>query len=422
MSLRRGLHLMPLFLTLCITPAGARPAGAQPASPAPKPPTIQASSAILVDAVSGQVLYEKNADLPRPPASTTKIMTAILLLENTRPDDVITASKRASETGGSSLNLQPGEKITARDLLYALMLRSANDGCVAAAERIAGSEAKFAAMMTQKAREIGATHTIFRNCNGLNEPPNSTTARDLALMARYAAAHFPEFNRVTDTKFYWIKRNINKEDNLLKNHAKFLWKFPGADGIKTGYTFPAGHCFVGAATWNGWRLISVVMRSPDYVTETARLMKYGFLAFEARRAAERGRVYASVPVREGRENAVPAAAQNAIQYVVPKGQPPEIVEIRPRFEPITAPVRPGEQIGTLEAWKDAKIIGSAPLVAVTGVERTAAATARDDGDGWYLFCALLGTVVIGYGTAAAKTARRRRHRLQALMRDLDCDR
>ncbi|HXG23294.1 MAG TPA: D-alanyl-D-alanine carboxypeptidase family protein, partial [Chthonomonadales bacterium] len=229
----------------------------------------------MIDAVSGQVLYARNADIPRPPASTTKIMTAILLLEHTRPEDIITASKHACETEGSGLHLKPGEKVSARDMLYALMLRSANDGCVAVAEHIAGSEARFAQMMTAKAREIGATDTTFKNSHGLDSPGHRTTARDLALIARYASI-YPEFNEVTRTKFYNLTRSSNSKDVLLRNHAKFLWKFPGADGVKTGYTNPAGRCFVGGATWNGWRLISVVLNSPDVVGETTRLMKYGF--------------------------------------------------------------------------------------------------------------------------------------------------
>src|SRR5207302_4336900 len=148
--------------------------------------------------ISCQVLYAKNADLPRPPASTTKIMTAILLLEYTRPDDVITAGIDAFDVEGSALHLHVGEKLTARDMVFALMLRSANDGCVAVAEHIAGSESKFAEMMTAKAHEIGAVNTTFLNCNGLNEPCNTTTARDLAIMARYAT-RFPLFNEAVRT-------------------------------------------------------------------------------------------------------------------------------------------------------------------------------------------------------------------------------
>lgn len=384
----------------------------------PKPPDIKASAAILMDAVSGQVLYARNADTPRPPASTTKIMTAILLLENTQPDDVITASKRAAETGESSLNLKPGEKITARDMLYALMLRSANDGCVAVAEHVAGSVEKFAVMMNEKAKEIGALHTTFRNPHGLNVPPNRTTARDLALMARYAS-RYPAFNAATRSKFYTITRTHNKGDILLKNHAKFLWKFPGADGIKTGYTRPAGRCFVGGATWKNWRLITVVLNSPDLVGETARLMKYGFHHFEARQAARQGEVCADVPVRGGSLKTVPATAQETIQYVVPKGQPGSVA-LQPKFEPLDAPVLEGTVIGMLEAYKDGQLIGSTPLLASCDVPQVAVAAVGGGGaPSGLLLLAALGLLVMRYGTALTKTTRRRRDRFAARMRSPD---
>jgi len=382
----------------------------------PHPPAIQAAAAILMDAETGQVLYARNPDVPRPPASTTKIMTAILLLENTQPTDILTASKRASDTGGSSLNLREGEKITAHDMLYALMLRSANDGCVAVAEHIAGSERKFAEMMTRKAKEIGAANTIFRNCNGLNENPNRTTARDLAMMARYAS-RYPAFNDAVHTKACTITRAAGDRDTLLINHAKFLWHFPGADGVKTGYTNPAGHCFVGAATWNGWRLISVVLHSPDIVRETSALMKYGFEHFHALDVVRAGQEIGTVPVHLGRRSTVTARAQSAVRYIVPNGESPN-VELRPRFLPVGAPLAAGAPVGALEVWIDGRQVGSAPLIAETSVERVAAA-APNRGSWWIFIMVLLGTVVIGNGTAIAQAARRGRCRLAAILRGPD---
>ncbi len=398
-------------------------AGAQlaPTSSAPpRVPAIQASSAILVDADTGQVLFEKNADIRRPPASTTKIMTAILLLENTQSSDILTASKRASQTGGSSLNLKLGEKVTAHDMLYALMLRSANDGCVVVAERVAGSEQKFADMMTRKAQEIGAVNTHFCNCNGLNENPNLTTARDLAIMARYAF-QFPEFDAAVHSKFFKIARAKENKDTLLKNHAKFLWQFPGADGVKTGFTNPAGHCFVGAATWKGWRLVSVVLHSPDIVRETAALMKYGFQSFEARKIVEPGQSFGSAKVQGGVQPMVAVASKEAIRYVTPRAATPS-VELRLHVDALNAPILAGAPVGVVEAWLDDKKIGSAPLIAVGSVEKSAAAAGGMLKAGWYLFVAAgiaAGMVLLGYGTTIAKTARIRRYRLKALLRDAD---
>jgi D-alanyl-D-alanine carboxypeptidase (penicillin-binding protein 5/6) len=411
---RPGRTLAALVLTLCASVLCLKiPAVAQEASAPPKPPAIRASAAILMDAESGQILYAKNPDLPRPPASTTKIMTAILLLENTRPEEVITASKRASEVDGSALYLRPGEKVTARDMLYALMLRSANDGCVAVAEHIDGSEGKFTERMNRKAREIGAVNTLFRNCNGLNKPANRTTARDLALMARYAF-RYPAFNETVQSRYYTIQRSIVKKDVVLKNHARFLWKFPGADGVKTGYTVPAGRCFVGSATWNGWRLISVVLNSPDIVAETGALMKYGFKSFEVRNIVESGQVCTNVPVKNGRPPLIPVAAKDAIRYAAPKGQPLNL-SLAPRVEPALAPVAAGATVGVLEVFANGKAVGSTPLVATGAAERALLSEAGGFLGGWMLWGGFT-ILVVGYAAAFTKNSRLRRDRVKALLR------
>jgi serine-type D-Ala-D-Ala carboxypeptidase (penicillin-binding protein 5/6) len=417
--MQRTLHTARI-LTFVLLLGVARHGDAQkpvPAKAGSKVPQVKASAAILVDAMTGQVLFAKNPDLRRPPASTTKIMTAILLLENTEPSDLIRASKKAFETEGSSLNLQLGEQITAQDMLYALMLRSANDGCVAVAEHVAGSEARFAQLMTARAHEVGATSTEFKNANGLNCAGHLTTARDLATMARYAQ-HFPEFSEATRTKFYTIARSTASKDIVLKNHAKFLWKYAGADGIKTGYTNPAGKCFVGGATRNGWRLISVVLNSPDVVEETTRLMNYGFNMFEAVPVASKGEVYAKVPVEGGDEPEVPVAAQDEVHVVQAKGQQAK-VELKTKFEAVKAPVPLGAPVGTLEAWADGKLVATTPLVSTVDVHKATVLAVGGMGSGRYLVLALVGTVVIGYGTAFAKTARRRGYRLSAILRSSD---
>lgn len=417
----RNRHLRGLAAFGLVFACVAAPAVRAQDAPAklPPPPVIKAYSAILMDAVSGQVLYARNADVPRPPASTTKIMTATLLLEHTKPTDVITVSKHAAETEGSSLHLKAGERITARDMLFALMLRSANDGCVAVAEHIAGSERRFAEMMTAKAREEGATHTLFQNPDGLNENPNYTSARDLALMARYAF-QYPAFDEAVSTKYYTVPRPPGELDTLLTNHAKFLWKFPGADGVKTGWTVPAGHCFVGAATWNGWRLISVVMHSPDIVAETSALMKYGFERFQAIDVVKAGQECASAPVQGGCQPAVQATAKDPIRYVTLRGARPNI-ELRPHLDEVRAPVAAGAPVGTLEAWLNGTMVGKTELVAAAGVDRAPmlAGVTSFPPRGWTLFGIVLGAGLVGYGTAITKTARRRRYRLKALLRNLD---
>jgi D-alanyl-D-alanine carboxypeptidase (penicillin-binding protein 5/6) len=372
----------------------------------------------LIDASTGQVLFEKNADVPRPPASTTKIMTAILLLESLAPDEIITASKAANETGGSSLSLAEGESITARDMLYALMLRSANDGCVAVAERIAGSEARFVEMMNEKARQIGCTRTRFVNCNGLNCDGHVTTARDLANMARYAS-RYPEFNEATRSKTRQITRSTASKDFVLKNHAKFLWKFPGADGVKTGWTVPAGRCFVGSATWNGWRLISVVLNSPDMVGETSLLMKYGFSKFERIDAGAPGAAFGSVSVDGGDPGSVPALLKEPLRIVRPKGGSAPY-ELRTVFDSVSAPIDAGAKVGVVEARFEGKTLGSGILVAASPVARSAMVAATGRGQRWYLWlAALVGLIGLRYGSSYSKAARIRRHRLKAVMRGVN---
>jgi D-alanyl-D-alanine carboxypeptidase (penicillin-binding protein 5/6) len=386
---------------------------------APNKPSVSALSAILIDAVSGQVLYAKSADTQRPPASTTKIMTSILLLENTHPDDVITAGQRASEVTGSSLNLAKGEKVTAADMLYALMLRSANDGCTATAEHIAGSVGNFVALMNAKAREIGCANTHFANPHGLNAKGHLTTARDLATMARYAT-QYPSFNQATRTKWQKIGRAPENKDNLLKNHAKFLWKFPGADGIKTGFTNPAGKCFVGSATWNGWRLISVVLNSGDPVEDTSALMRYGFKQYLPLAATQLGQVCGTANIKDGREATVEAVASRKLLAVTRKDAP-EHVEIRSEIQEMHAPVAQGATVGKVTAYLAGAPVDSAPLLAGKSVELlpvTSAVSRGASGGGWY-FVGSLGTAGILYATATSKSARRRRDRLKAGLRGAD---
>lgn len=386
---------------------------AVPYSPTP-PPDIKATSAILVDAETGQVLYERNADLPLPPASTTKLMTAILLEENTNPGDILTASKKAANEGGSSLHLEDGEKISAHDLLYALMLRSANDGCVVAAEHISGSEAKFAELMTKKAREIGAEEAFYHNCNGLNQNPNSISARDLSIIARYAL-RIPAINKAVATKYYVVHRSMDQQDTHLVNHDRFLWNYPGANGVKTGFTDPAGHCFVGAATHNGWRLISVVMHSPHWMHETIDLMNYGFHNFEPVVIADAGKAYANAKVTDGVSSSVEAILPNSIHCIVRKGTRPDY-SLKVSLDDVSAPVFKGERIGTLETFLDGKKLDFEPLVSDKTVRVSSLAKVKHMALLWLLLPIALGGLIVRYGTTITKNTRGRRYRIATYMR------
>ncbi len=346
-------------------------------------PDIQASSAILMDAVSGQVLYEHNADLQRPMASTTKIMTALLFCEHVPESGVITASKTASETRESSVHLKLGEQLTAHDLLRAMLMRSANDACVAAAEHIAGTEQNFAREMNNRAVQLGALHTHFTNSHGLHNPQHYTTARDLALIAR-AAMQIPRIEEVVRTLRCRIDRSIDKEDRTLRNHSHFLGHFPGADGIKTGYTVPAGHCYVGSATWGKWRLISVVLHSPNYVAETARMMNFGFHHFEQHAVVSPGETVGECPVKDGILPTVPVTVKLPVQVVIKKGENPSI-ESEIIWRSITAPVKIGEEVGSLAAKLNGIKIYSTPLITTSPMAQTEVSQIlhRTDSSRWF---------------------------------------
>ncbi|MGV3616076.1 MAG: D-alanyl-D-alanine carboxypeptidase family protein [Fimbriimonas sp.] len=276
---------------------------------------IKAKSAIIMDATTGKVLWSKDADTPRFPASTTKIMTGMLLLEHTQPEDVIIAPKDVDKVGESSMHLKPGEKVTARDMLYALMLRSANDGCYAVARHIAGSVPEFSRMMNERAKQIGCTNTHFNNPNGLNDPIHTTTARDLALIAREAMKN-PLFEEVVRTPKFQIQRSINQKDLHMVSRNKWLRKDATADGIKTGYTRPAGHCYVGSATRDGYRVITVVLKSENWQKDHQQMLDWAFKNHERYTLVGRDGEVAQVPIANGAKGTLTLGAVTPVETIL----------------------------------------------------------------------------------------------------------
>ncbi len=391
-------------------------------------PDVQAVSAILIDAVSGEVLYEKNADERRPMASTTKIMTALLFCESVKEGEIVSASSKACQVKESSLHLKPGEKLTSNDMLCAILMRSANDGCVAAAERAAGSEAVFVAKMNQRAAELGATNTHFMNPHGLHNKLHYTTARDLALIAR-AAIQQPRIREVVCLEKCKIVRSMNTRDVTMRNHSHFLGHYDGADGIKTGWTIPAGHCYVGSATRNGWQLISVVLKSPNYVHETAEMMNFGFGNFERHEVNHAGDIAGDCTVQNGIRPSVAVTVGRPLQFVTRKGEGAEFTR-HVTLAPTLAPVVAGSALGSLEVLVGGRQVTSSPLVALNAVP-VAPPVVKAAGSLWGRFVAIVGIFAAGlvslrYGTrfktrftASAKGARRRRSRLAPSLRDDD---
>lgn len=367
-------------------------AGAAAAARA-EPPRIAASAAILMDAETGQVLYEKNADQRRPIASTTKIMTALIILEHGKPDMMCTASKHAAQTPQSSIWLQPGEHLRLGDLLAAILVKSANDACVAAAEAVAGSEAAFVELMNRRAQALGATNTHFVNPNGLYDPQHYSSARDLALISQ-VALRVPRFAELVRTKSAAIPWAGKDYERALVNKNKLLSMMPGADGIKTGYVRESGQCLVASATRDRWQLIAVLLDSPDLWEEAPALLEYGFHNFRALCFARRGEPALTVPVRGGARAQLRLVPSATLMLVLPRwsnrGYTPRVELTRSR---IAAPVSAGEKMGRMVLTAGNRELTAVDLVAAEAVPRSVLASVRL-GTTWFVFSLLAAAMVV----------------------------
>ncbi len=328
-------------------------------------PTVKAKSAILMEASNGQVLYEKNAHQKLPPASLTKIMTALIVLERCDLDEVVTASENAVNTQPSSMNLRVGEQVKVRDLLYAIMLRSANDASVALAEHVAGSVEAFAELMNARAKELGATNTNFTNPHGLHHPDHYSTAYDLALIARKAMEN-ETLRQIVAERYHIVERSINQDDLWMVNKAKFLQMYPFAEGLKTGYTRPAGFCFAGSASKDGRRLITVVLNSDQREQDTIALMEHGFNDWTVLHLGLQGTVVGKVAVERGQMESVPVRLSQSALYVVPKRER-EGYRWELELPMLTAPVSENQPAGYAVLWKGENALLKVPLTTVSAV-------------------------------------------------------
>ncbi|WP_170292081.1 D-alanyl-D-alanine carboxypeptidase family protein [Heliobacterium mobile] len=246
----------------------------QPLTAATAAPHVSAVAAVLLDGESGTVLYERNAYQARPPASTTKIVTAILGFEYGDVQDEVVVSDKAGNTGEASINLYPGERVALGDLLTGALVRSGNDACVSISEHVAGSEEFFTLWMTAKSRVLGGRSSQFYNTNGLPHKKHWTSAYDLAVIARHAMKN-PQFSATVKQKNAFLN-NRDGWPKKISNTNALLWSYPFADGVKTGTTDAAGQCLVASATKNNRQLIAVVLRSNDRFGDCMRLFEYGF--------------------------------------------------------------------------------------------------------------------------------------------------
>lgn len=306
-----------------------------------------AKGAILIEADTNKVLYEKNADAKLPMASTTKVMTAILAIENLDLDTIVAVDERASGIEGSSMYLGVGEKISVRNLLYGLMLRSGNDAAIELAILVSGSTEEFAELMNKKAVEIGALDTNFANPNGLPVDNHYTTAHDLALIASYAMQN-ETFREVVSTQYIKMPWDGNTYDRVLQNKNKILWKYEGGNGIKTGYTDEAGRCLVSAAYRDGMQLICVVLNCPDMFTDSMNMLDYGFENYERFKVLSSGEELGEVKVNEGTSSIFKATAPYDIMVTIKKCDEENVKTNITIPQTVDAPITDGQTIGSIE--------------------------------------------------------------------------
>lgn len=321
-------------------------------------PLITAQSYILLDAKANQIIMEHQAHELRPPASTTKIMTAILALELGNLWQQVEVSKKAATVGEATINLEPGEKIALNNLIKGALIKSGNDATIAIAEHLAGSEELFVFLMNRKAKMLGAKHTSFQNPNGLPKKGHYSTAYDLALMARYGM-NKKMFEGIVSTKETAIPWEGKTWNRFLKNTNKLLWKYPGANGVKTGTTKEAGNCLVASAQRNDRLLIAVVLNSQDRFGDATKLLNYGFdnsVLRKIPRGSEFGALYAA----QGEMNRIPLVTAADFYYLQKPGDNIErkIITAKCRFDYLNK----GTPVGYLILLSNGREMGRVPLV------------------------------------------------------------
>ena len=320
---------------------------------------VSAEKAILVDAATGRVIYEKNADQRSLIASTTKIMTALVVCEQCNVLDRMRIPKEAVGIEGSSMYLREGEVLTVQELLYGLMLASGNDAAVALAIYCGGTVEGFAELMNDKARLLGLSGTHFENPNGLDSPGHYSTARDLAVLAAYAMGN-PIFAKTVSTK------SVTVGSRYLTNHNKLLWQVEGADGVKTGYTRAAGRILVSSAVREGRRLICVTINAPDDWRDHASLINEGFSRYQVRQIVAQGDRVGELEVAGG-EGRVALLAAEDVSYALAEGEAVEIVLPGTGF--VYAPVAEGADAGFAHVTVDGKAVLKFPVVYGKTVEQ-----------------------------------------------------
>jgi serine-type D-Ala-D-Ala carboxypeptidase (penicillin-binding protein 5/6) len=369
-SLKNHNHWLKALLLL----AGVMLAGsslAQQPQIIPRPPQINASSYILIDAATGSVLVEENADIPLPPASLTKIMTVYVadseLANGTISlDDEVHVSIKAWQAEGSKMFIQEGTRVRLEDILRGIIIQSGNDSSIALAEHIAGSEDAFADMMNQHAQLLGMTNSHFTNASGLPDPDHYMSARDLAILAEAAIRNFPESYKI------YGEREFTFNNIRQPNRNSLLFTDRNVDGMKTGHTDEAGYCLVASSERDGMRLITVVMGTSSTdarAVETQKLLTYGYRFFETHELFSGNLVLDQAKVWSGKAESVDLGVASTITATIPRGQAASLVTSVTMDDNINAPIAAGQVLGKVTVSLGDQVYYDGPLIAMQDVER-----------------------------------------------------
>ncbi len=366
MTLKAPIYsLIIAVIALCVTSI------AQAAAPIiPAPPSLAAKSWLLVDAKTGHIITEYNADQTLPPASLTKMMTTYIASEqiasgNISYDDMVRVSEKAWRKGGSKMYIREGTEVKLKDLLRGIIIQSGNDASIAMAEHIAGSEDAFADLMNQTAYSLGMTSSNFKNATGWPAKDHYTTARDLSLLARAIINDHPEDYAIYSEKEFTYNKIRQPNRNTL------LWQDDSVDGIKTGHTDEAGYCLVSSAVKNDMRLISVVMGTKsekDRAAESQKLITYGFRFFETVQSYSENQELVNSEIWKGETNTIKLGTEEAIWLTIPRGTANDIEAELEMPELLQAPISQGEKIGTIKLTLNGDTIATKPLIALETVE------------------------------------------------------
>ncbi len=324
---------------------------------------ISGECACLIEAKTGRVLYSKNETTKHAMASTTKIMTAIIALEESSPEDIVEMSINAANTEGSSVYAEAGDKLTMKDMVYGLMLNSGNDAAVAIAEHISGDVSSFCQKMNQKAKELGAKDTNFKNPNGLYDDDHYTTAKDLAIITRYAMQN-QDFCEIVSTKSKTVNIIDTGKELYFGNHNKMLWNYDGAVGVKTGYTSDTGRCLVSAAQREGCLLIAVTLDAPNDWQDHTKMLDYGFSNLEKRIVIEENQVMQTQQINQTLYDFV--AEKNCILSFEKNDEKGVTINVKVPKN-LTGPMNKGDKVGIAEVIVNGEVLETINIVAASDI-------------------------------------------------------